>query len=93
MKLRLRRPRPPRHWEIRIATPADGTILLVGTSQLTALWAEIPHTNDGYVDLLEFSMFGRLPGMRIWVKPEGWTEPDRAAQLDGTGALPDGYRW
>ena len=77
--------------ELKVTTP-EGTVLGMTTGQIYAAWRiSRRRTNDGYVDLLEFGT-GRVGGLRLWVKPAGWTEPDRAAALDGTGAIPDGYR-
>ena len=83
-----RRPEPP--LELKVTTP-EGTVLYLTTGQVYAAWRTGRRTNDGYMDLLELGT-GRVGGVRLWVKPVGWTEPDRTAALDGTGALPDGYR-
>ena len=81
--------RPRRQWEIRITSPA-GILVDVDTEPLYSLWKYGYRTTDGYLDLLEGF---RVPGVHVWVKPSGWVEPeDRVAQLDGTAALPDGYR-
>ena len=78
--------------DLKVTTPG-GTMVSVDTFQLYAAWQVGRRTNDGYVDMLEeFGSGGRVAALRLWVKPAGWTEPDRTAALDGTGALPDGYR-
>lgn len=81
-----RRRRPD--WVIRVTTP-DGVLIDITTGQLEALWRMGGRSTDGYADLLA----GHRAGWHVWVKPEGWTEPDeRLAALDGTGAILPGRR-
>lgn len=68
-----------------MATP-DGVLLHVDTTMLEMMWRTGDRSTDGYIDLLQMRRF------HLWVKPVGWVEPDRTAELDGTGALPPGYR-
>jgi len=77
---------PVRDWEIKVTTP-EGTLLDLATVQLEAVWRFGDRTNDGFIDLLE------MPRLHLWVKPVGWTEPDRSAAMDGTGALRRDTRW
>lgn len=94
MRWPIARRRPPRPaWEIKVSTP-DGELLSIDTEQLYAVWLLTPRSVDGYVDLLElYGPDGRIPRIRLWVKPRDWTEPDeRLAALDGTDALPDALR-
>lgn len=82
------RPTPRRTWEIKITTP-DGTLVDIDDEQLYFIWKYGgKRTNDGYADLLT----ERHIGVHVWIRPAGWTEPDRAAQLDGTAALPERYQ-
>lgn len=83
------RPAPP--LQLKLTTP-DGTALDLDTVQLYGIWSTGHRTNDGYVDMLELSARGRPAGWRLWVRPVGWTEPDRTAALDGTAALPERYQ-
>lgn len=78
----LRRRRRPAdlNWELKVTTP-DGILLELTTQDLHALWRSGCRSNDGYLDILE------MPRLHLWVRPAGWTEPDRAALLDGTGTL------
>jgi hypothetical protein len=74
-------------WELKATTP-EGTILEIDTESLYFTWKYGgTRTNDGYIDLLE------MPRLHLWVKPKGWTEPDRAAALDGTAAVRQDLRW
>ena len=83
----LRR-RPRCEWEIKITTP-DGSLVDADTQSLYLLWKLGRRSTDGYLDLLE----GYRGGVHVWMQPSGWVEPDaRVRQLDGTAALPDGYR-
>lgn len=75
-------------WEVRITTP-DGTLVDVDTEALYFIWKYGGHSTDGYLDLLD----GHRNGMHVWVKPAGWTEPDRTAALDGTAAAHRDLRW
>lgn len=86
MRIFRRRPKP-REWEIRVTTP-DGVVLDVTTVDLEALWRFGARSTDGYTDLLDMS----FPRVHLWVKPAGWTEPDRISQLEGTAALPEWMR-
>jgi len=81
VKLWKRRP-AIRHWEIRVTTP-EGLVLSLDTTMLEAVWRYGDRSNDGYVDMLQ------MPRVHLWIKPVGWTEPDRTAALDGTAALPE----
>lgn len=79
-------------WEIKVTCP-DGELVHLDTESLYQIWRyDQPHTNDGYIDLIEAGMDSHFRGVRMWVKPIGWIEPDRTTALDGTATLPDGYR-
>lgn len=82
-------PRRLPQWEIKV-TSRDGTLLHLDTELLYTAWRFGSRTNDGFIDLLETSLMVRFSDFRVWMKPKGWTEPDRTAQLDGTSALPKG---
>lgn len=77
--------RKPLYWELKVTTP-DGTVLHVTTQNLEDIWRYSDRSVDGFADIL------RMPRVHLWVRPLGWTEPDRLAQLDGSAALPDGMR-
>jgi len=72
-------------WELKVTTP-DGTVMDITTGDLETIWRYGSRSNDGYMDILQ------MPRVHLWVRPAGWDEPDRTAQLDGTGALPEGMR-
>jgi hypothetical protein len=71
-----------RAWEIRITSPdVEGPLLHIDTEILYLIWLHGARSNDGYFDILQ------MPRLHVWMKPLGWTEPDRIAALDGTGTI------
>lgn len=81
----LRKKRKSLRWELKVTSP-DGTILETTMDEaLEALWRQGDRTNDGYTELC------REGRVHVWVKPAGYSEPDRSQLLDGTSALPDAW--
>ena len=79
------------HWEVKIDSPdlEEGPLVNTDTRALYIIWRFGERTNDGYIDLLQ-DYAGRL---HVWVKPEGWTEPNgKIDALAGTGSDPKGWR-
>jgi hypothetical protein len=86
VKLWPERKRRPIEWELKITSPEGELLHLTTGEALEIVWRFGDRSTDGYVDILQ------MPRVNLWVRPSGHVEPDRAALLDGTAALPDGMR-